>query len=201
MSGGPIEFWFDFSSAYGYFASLEIEAVARRHGRDVLWRPFMLGAVFDVTGAKGLSRTPLKRDYALRDWARIARLLDRPFRLPAHHPSVALPAVRACLWLERERPDRVGPFASSVLRAYFEEEIDTADPQAVARVAERLGLPSAEIAAASDDPELKRLARLRSEEAVERGICGAPFMIVDGEPFWGWDRLPMLERWLERGGW
>jgi 2-hydroxychromene-2-carboxylate isomerase len=53
-----IEFWFDFASGYAYFAALEIEALAGRYGRSVLWRPFTLGAAFKVTGAQGLSRTP-----------------------------------------------------------------------------------------------------------------------------------------------
>jgi 2-hydroxychromene-2-carboxylate isomerase len=55
----PIEFWFDFASGYAYFAALDIEALAARHGRAVVWRPFTLGAAFKVTGAQGLSRTPL----------------------------------------------------------------------------------------------------------------------------------------------
>jgi len=56
----PIEFWFDFSSGYAYFAALEIDDVAARLGRQVSWRPFMLGAAFKVTGSLGLSRTPMK---------------------------------------------------------------------------------------------------------------------------------------------
>ena len=69
-----IEFWFDFGSAYAYFASLEIEDLAARHSRRVAWRPFMLGTAFKLTGAKGLSSTPLKKDYSRLDWERIARL-------------------------------------------------------------------------------------------------------------------------------
>ena len=80
--GTPIEFWFDFASGYAYFAALEIEALAERHSRTVAWRPFTLGAAFKVTGAQGLSRTPLKRDYARRDWQRLARLKGVPFNLP-----------------------------------------------------------------------------------------------------------------------
>jgi 2-hydroxychromene-2-carboxylate isomerase len=86
-SGAPIEFWFDFASGYAYFAALEIEALAERHSRTVAWRLFRLGAAFKVTGAQGLSRTPLKRDYARRDWQRLARLKGVLFcamiRLPA----------------------------------------------------------------------------------------------------------------------
>src|SRR5439155_1522248 len=93
--GAPVEFWFDFASGYAYFGALEIEALAERHGRTVAWRPFTLGAAFKVTGAQGLSRTPLKRDYARRDWQRLARLKGVPFSLPENHPRTGLPAIRA----------------------------------------------------------------------------------------------------------
>jgi 2-hydroxychromene-2-carboxylate isomerase len=95
MTQPVIEFWFDFSSSYAYFASLEIEALAAKHGRVVVWRPYMMGQAFSITGARGLSSTPLKRDYALHDWARIARLRGVEYALPAHHPSVSVPAMRA----------------------------------------------------------------------------------------------------------
>ena len=98
----PLEFWFDFASGYAYFAALEIEALAERHARTVLWRPFTLGAAFKVTGAQGLSRTPLKREYARHDWQRLARLKNVPFNPPADHPKVGLPAIRAFYHLERD---------------------------------------------------------------------------------------------------
>ncbi|MDD3446301.1 MAG: DsbA family protein, partial [Zavarzinia sp.] len=67
-----IEFWFDFSSAYAFFAAREIDNLGARVGRPVRWRPYMLGTAFKVTGARGLSSTPLKKDYARLDWARLA---------------------------------------------------------------------------------------------------------------------------------
>ena len=97
-----IEFWFDFSSGYAFFAAARITALAERTGRAVLWRPYMLGTAFAVTGARGLSATPLKRDYARRDWARIARAEGLDFRLPEGHPRIALAATRAFYWIEAE---------------------------------------------------------------------------------------------------
>lgn len=202
MSGPPvIEFWFDFSSSYAYFAALEIEAIADRHGRAVLWRPFMLGAAFEVTGARGLSRTPMKKEYARRDWARISRLRGVPYGLPPHHPSVALPAVRAFYFIEREFPATAASFARAVLEAYFREGVDTAKAATITRLAGAVGLPAERVGAAIEDPSIKALARQRSEEAIDRGVFGSPWMFVDEEPFWGWDRLPMVERWLKTGGW
>ena len=196
-----IEFWFDFSSSYAYFASLEIEALAAKHGRTVAWRPYMMGQAFNITGARGLSSTPLKRDYALHDWARIARLRGVKYALPAHHPSVSVPAMRAFYHLDRGDPALAVPFAKAVFTAYFHDGVDTGDAEVVRRIGESIGLDGEGLAAAMADAEVKALAKARSQEAVDRGVFGSPWMFVDGEPFWGWDRLPMIDDWLTRGGW
>jgi 2-hydroxychromene-2-carboxylate isomerase len=201
MDRRVIEFWFDFGSSYAYFAALEVEALATKHGRDVLWRPFMLGTAFEVTGARGLSRTPLKRDYALQDWNRIARLTGAPFRLPAHHPSVALPAMRAFYHLDAADPVQAVRFAKGVFAAYYDDGPDIGQVEAVAAIAAAQGLDAQAIREAVGDPQIKALARARSEEAIARGVFGSPWFFVDGEPFWGWDRLPMIDAWLSRGGW
>lgn len=196
----PIEFWFYFTSAYAYFASLEIEDVAREAGRELVWRPFMLGSAFEVTGARGLSNTPLKREYALHDWDRIARKRKVAFELPPAHPVLPIAATRAFYRLEEESPDAAVAFAKRVFELYFTQGLDTRDPQAVAALAETF-LPGADILAALSSDHYKRLVRQRSEEAVQRGVFGSPWMFVAGEPFWGWDRLPMLREWLKSGGW
>ena len=98
MPKSPIEFWFDFSSGYAYFAATTIDEPADRHGRTVLWRPYMLGVAFKHTGARGLSSTPMKGDYARRDWARLSRQTGLAFRPPENHPITALPASRAFYW-------------------------------------------------------------------------------------------------------
>src|SRR3546814_10341238 len=82
----PIDFYFDFSSPYGYLASEQIEALAARHGRTVAWRPILLGVVFQQTGGQPLLDIPLKGGYARHDLARSARLLGLPFQLPASFP-------------------------------------------------------------------------------------------------------------------
>jgi len=198
----PIEFWFDFSSGYAYFASLEIDALAARVGRDVLWRPYMLGAAFEVTGARGLSATPLKGDYAVRDWRRIARRLSVPFEPPAGHPVTALAATRAFYWLDERSPALSAAFARSGFRAYYAGRFDTGSPEAVAVHAGALaGVDAETVLGGLADTGLKARVRERSAEALAKGVFGSPFFLVDGEPFWGWDRLPMMERWIAEGGW
>src|SRR5690606_28310302 len=82
----PIDFYFDFSSPYGYLASTRIDAIAARHGRSVDWHPILLGAVFKATGGAPLASIPLKGPYSERDMARSARLMEVPFRLPSRFP-------------------------------------------------------------------------------------------------------------------
>ena len=197
----PIEFWFDFASGYAYFAALEIEALAERHGRSVLWRPFTLGAAFKVTGAQGLSRTPLQGEYARHDWQRLARLRGVAFKLPERHPKVGLPAIRAFYHIERTDPHAAARLAKQIIVGYFRDELDTDDPNAIARQASLLGLDHDMTLAGMSDPEVKAIARQHGENAVARGVFGSPWMFVDGEPFWGSDRLAMVEQWLANGPW
>jgi 2-hydroxychromene-2-carboxylate isomerase len=159
QSRAPIEFWFDFASGYAYFAALEIEALAERCGRSVLWRPFTLGAAFKITGAQGLSRTPLKRDYAWHDWSRLARLKGVPFNLPADHPKVGLAAIRAFYYLDRKDARAAASLVKNVIIGYFQVGLDTDDPQAIAPLAAMLGFDRDLILAGIGDPEVKATAR------------------------------------------
>ena len=197
-----IEFWFDFASGYAYFAALEIEALAGRHGRSVLWRPFTLGAAFKVTGAQGLSRTPLKGEYARRDWQRLARLKGVVFKLPERHPKIGLPAIRAFYHIDRIDPPTAARLAKHIITGYFRDNLDTDDPYAIAQVASSLlGMDRDSVVAGINDPEVKAITRQHGEAAVARGVFGSPWIFVDGEPFWGSDRLAMIERWLSTGPW
>src|SRR2546430_1077178 len=104
--GGPmIEFYFDFSSPYGYLASHKIEALAAKHGREVDWRPMLLGAVFKQTGAAPLTMVPLKGDYSRRDFFRSARYHGiEDFRMPSQFPIATQAAARIMLWSKADDP-------------------------------------------------------------------------------------------------
>lgn len=202
LPAGVIEFWFDFGSSYAYFAAMEIDALAGRCGRQVAWRPFLLGTAFRQTGAQGLSSTPLKKDYAARDWARLARARGIAFSPPPGHPAIALAATRAYYRLEEENPRRAQAFAHEVFRRVYQMgDLDTSDAEQVADLGAAFGIDRGDLRSALDDPSLKARVKAISENAVARGIFGSPFFIVDGEPFWGADRMVMMEAWIETGGW
>jgi len=197
----PIEFWFDFSSAYAFFAAQEIEALGARVGRVILWRPFMLGTAFKLTGARGLSSTPLKSDYAAHDWDRLARLKSHRFARPEGHPKIALPATRAFYWIEGQASVLAPRFAKAVFDAYYDCRLDTSDEAAVAEFAAGFGFSPEAALEGMRAPAIKERAKDLSEQAVGRGVFGSPWFFVDGEPFWGHDRMAMMEDWIACGGW
>jgi 2-hydroxychromene-2-carboxylate isomerase len=197
----PIDFYFDFSSPYGYLAATRIDALAARHGRTVAWRPTLLGAVFKLTGMQPLTGIPLKGEYARRDMIRTARWLEVPFRLPTRFPISTLAPVRAYYWLAARDAIRAHDFALAIYRAYFVDDRDISSPDTVAAIAETLGVARAELAVALNDATVKERAKQEVDAAIGKGVFGSPYVIADGEPFWGVDRFDQLERWLATGGW
>ena len=187
----PIDFYFDFSSPYGYFAAEKIEPFAAQHGRSVNWRPTLLGAVFKVTGGKPLPEWPLKGEYSKHDMVRSARFLDVPFKLPAPFPVGTVSACRAFYSLGNEK-DRV-KLAKALYRAYFVENVNIGEADNVLQIAGKLGLKLD-----LNDQALKDKTKTEVEASIARGVFGSPYFIVDNEPFWGIDRLDQLERWLAK---
>jgi 2-hydroxychromene-2-carboxylate isomerase len=197
----PIEFWFDFSSPYGYIGAELIDAVAARHGRAVNWHPILLGPIFKAVGTAPLIQMPIKGEYSKIDFARTARYHKVPFRLPETFPVGTQVAARAYYLIADADPARARDFARSVYRAYFADGRDVADPAVVLAIATEAGVDGAALAEPLKGDAIKERMRVEVENAMKAGVFGSPYFVVDGEPFWGVDRLPMLEEWLRTGGW
>jgi len=197
----PIEFWFDFSSPYGYLAAQKIDALAARHGRTVDWRPMLLGVAFKQSGQAPLTQIPLKGDYSRRDFARSARFHGvAEFRMPEKFPIPSQAPARIVLWAKARDPAQAAVVAKALYRAYFVEGLDVSDPDVAADVAARTGLDRAAARAAVDDPAVKDMLKREVDGGIARGVFGSPFVFVDGEPFWGLDRFDQIDRWLATGG-
>ena len=197
----PIEFYFDFSSPFGYLASEKIDALAARHGRGTLWRPFLLGAVFKVTGGTAPMNVPVKGDYYRHDFPRTARLFGVEYRQPSVFPINTVNLARAFYWQDAIDPARAKDLARALYRAYFVADIDVSDTERMLAVCAEAGFPAAAVRAGIADPAVKERTRTEVDAAIAKGVFGSPYIIVDGEPFWGSDRLDQVERWLETGGW
>ena len=196
----PIEFYFDFSSPYGYLASEKIDDLAARHGRKVKWRPILLGVVFKQTGGAPLTMLPLKGEYSLHDFSRSARFLDVPYTHPETFPINTMHAARAYYWLHEQDCEAARAFAHDVYRSYFRDGRDITDVAVVLELATRHGADRATLAEALNSAALKERLKAECGAALAKGVFGSPYIIVDGEPFFGADRLPQIERWLAAGG-
>lgn len=200
--GGPVEFYFDFSSPYSYLASHRIDGIVARHHRQVMWKPILLGAIFKEIGSEPNAEAPLKWAYNLRDLKRFARLHSVPFDLPDPFPFSGLQASRAFYWIESHDPLKARKFAHAVFDAAFQQGRDVSLPATVADIAHKvLGIAAEETLAAIAEQRWKQMLRAETEAALKKGVFGAPFFFVDGEPFWGNDRVSEVDAWLQSGGW
>ena len=196
----PIDFYFDFSSPYGYLLSERIDDLAARFGRKVRWHPILLGVVFQATGSAPLTlQSPAKGEYSLHDFERSARFAGVPLKNPDKFPIPTQNAARVFWWLADQGGDRATQWARNCLRAYFARGVDLSDPQQLRQLAEDFGIGADAAESVWNDAAWKLRLKQENEAAIAAGVFGAPFFMVDGEPFWGNDRQPQIERWLASG--
>jgi len=201
-SASPIEFYFDLISPFGYLASTKVEALAARYGREVDWKPVLLGiTVMKVMGLPPLPQTPLKKDYVAHDIPRMAKLLGVPLKVHGLKGINSLAASRAFLWLKAKDPALARRFAVRIYARLWLEGGDITHASDMADEASALGVDRAAALAAMESAEMKDALRHAVDQAIAKGVFGVPTFIVDGEPIWGVDRLWMLEHWLRHGDW
>ncbi|BCG90168.1 2-hydroxychromene-2-carboxylate isomerase [Mesorhizobium sp. 113-3-9] len=197
---GPIRFYFDFASPYAYFAAAEINRIGEEFGRPVEWRPILVWAVLKALGIQAPMDPPAKRDYFLKDMRRSAAFHGLPYRHPVKLPLSSHLAARlfhGCF--DRLAQDLVDVLARRLLNAFFVEHQDISGEATLVALASETGISEAEALEAMHG----QLGRTRLEaavrEAIDAGVVGSPYVLVDGEGFFGADRLPQL-RWFLAGG-
>ena len=199
MNATTIDFYFDFSSPYSYIASEWIEALAARHGRTVSWKAILLGATFQAAELKSPVSYPIKRDYSLHDFERSARFAGVPLKNPENFPIPTQNAARVFWWLHDKEATTASHWARHCLRAYFARGVDLSDAARLKELAAEFGIDANEAEAVWSDPAWKARLKAANDAAIAAGVFGAPFFVIDNEPFWGNDRRPQIERWLEKG--
>jgi 2-hydroxychromene-2-carboxylate isomerase len=197
-----IVFYFDFASPYGYLASLRVDAVAARHGVTVDWRPLPLGALFGWAERAPSPNADLKNAYLRHDCERTARRYGAPFRLPEGLPFETFAACRAFYHVRCNDVAGATRLAGALFHAAFGSGRDISGAQTtINAIAGGAGLTAeylaTELRSAAGDRQLER----ELQAAIRLGVFGSPFFVVDGEGFWGNDRLEEVIAWLARGGW
>jgi len=195
MASSTLEFWFDFGSNYSYLSAMRIEALAREKNVEVVWKPFLLGVVFQSLGwqTSPFVLQKLKGDYAWRDMARLCEKYGLPWRQPTSFPRTALLPMRVALigadqgW--------VAPFVRRMMTMNFAEDRDIDNVEAVTEALTELGLDAPAILALALTDENKLRLRHQTQQAQARGLFGAPNFISGDELFWGNDRLEDALAW------
>jgi len=192
-ANNALEFYFDFSSPYGYLAAEKIDELAAKYGRKVKWRPVLLGVIFKATGAAPLTTVPMKGEYSKMDFVRSARFMGIPYNPPTRFPLPTQVAARAYYWLHERDCGMARAFAKSVYRALFVDDRDVSDAAVVLELAAAVGADRAALAEGVESPEIKDRLKAEVAAAIEKGVFGSPYIVCDGEAFFGADRLPQLE--------
>jgi 2-hydroxychromene-2-carboxylate isomerase len=197
--GRAVDFFFDLSSPYSYLASTQIGAIAARTQAEVHWRPVVLAAVFKAAENTMPAHSPPKARYMLVDLQRWAERYGVPFHFTSRFPLNAMKAHRMIVAAEAAH----GPAAAAALgRRFFDalwiDDVDLGDAAQLTRLADEAGLPGAALLSATESQLVKDRLRANTDEAIARGMFGAPALFVGDELFWGNDRLEFLEAALKR---
>jgi 2-hydroxychromene-2-carboxylate isomerase len=191
-----LDFWFDYSCPYAYLGSTQVEALARRTGANLTFRPMLLGGVFRAVGAPQNMMdvlSPPKARHNLSDMFRWADVFGVPLSMPSGHPFRTVEALRATL-LTRCDPAVIHGF----YRAYWIDGLKPSEPGTVRAVLSAAGHDPDAVLARMQDDDVKDDLRRRTDEAIALGIFGAPTFIVNHtQLYWGQDRIDFVEQALE----
>lgn len=193
-----VEFYFDVGSPAAYLAWTQLPAIARDAGAQIEYRPFLLGGVFQATGNRSPMEVPAKGQYMQDDLQRFARRYGVPFAHNPHFPINTLTLMRGALGLQLREPQRMVPYGDAVFRAIWVEGQDMNDPATVAGVLQRGGFDPAQLLALASEPAVKDQLKAVTQEAVARGVFGAPTFFVGQDMFWGQDRLDFVKERLQQ---
>ena len=192
-----VEFYFDVGSPAAYLAWTQLPKIARETGTEIEYRPFLLGGVFQATGNKSPMEVPAKGQYMVDDLQRFARRYGVPFAHNPHFPINTLMLMRGAIGLQLREPARMVPYVDSVYRAMWVDAKNMNDPATVGGVLKGAGFDPEKLLALTADPAVKDALKTATQEAVSRGVFGAPTFFVGKDMFWGQDRLDFVKESLQ----
>ena len=186
-----VEFYFDFGSPYSYLAYKALPAIAAARGAQILWRPMLLGGVFKATGNHSPAEIAAKSAWMQRDMERWAARYGAAFKRNPHFPINTLTLMRGAAGMQLRGMD-FGKYAETIFCAMWAEPRNLGDAQELAAVLREAGFDPSEFQSLVNDATVKERLRQQTEEAVARGVFGAPTFFVGDEMFWGQDRLDFV---------
>ncbi|MGE8199394.1 2-hydroxychromene-2-carboxylate isomerase [Variovorax sp. 2RAF20] len=191
-----VDFFFDVGSPSSYLAWTQLPGLCASHGADLVYRPMLLGGVYQATGNASPANIPVKGRYTQMDYERHARRYGVPFQGNPHFPVITLFLMRAVTGIQLRRPEQLQQLLGCVFKALWIDALNLNDAQLTARILAEGGFDPAEIERLTQDAEIKTALKATTQEAVERGVFGAPTLFVGDQMFFGQDRMDFVREAL-----
>ncbi|MCD2172996.1 2-hydroxychromene-2-carboxylate isomerase [Rhizobium sp. C4] len=192
-----VEFFFDVGSPFSHIAWRALPEIAARNGAEIVWRPILIGGIFKATGNSSPATVPAKWDYSSIDLYRWADYYRIPFQMNPHFPINTLPLMRGATAMLLRGPKQLEAYLDAIYPAMFEQPVNLGDVQEIGKVLARAGIDPQALMAEIGTDAVKDKLRTDTDEAVQRGVFGAPTFFVGKDMFWGQDRLMFVERALK----
>lgn len=191
-----VEFYFDVGSPTSYLAYKQLRRICDETSATLIYRPILLGAVFKATGNASPNEVPAKARYSIQDLARVAKRLQVPLTFNSHFPINTLTLMRALTAVQMFQPLRFVELLETTFEAMWVEALDLNDPAILSAALASSGFDPAEVLDRAGNPSVKDQLKINTDEAVARGVFGAPSMFVNGELYFGQDRLDFVREAL-----
>ncbi|PWU31825.1 disulfide bond formation protein DsbA [Pseudomonas sp. RW407] len=191
-----VEFYFDFGSPTSYLAYTQLPGICAEAGAELVYRPVLLGGVFQATGNASPIAVPAKGRYTLIDMQRFARRYGVPLKMNPHFPINTLLLMRAATGVQLRQPERFEALLACVFKGMWVDALNLGDAAVLGPLLAEAGFDPQALLALSAEQEVKDALKANTEAAIKRGMFGAPTMFVGDEMFFGQDRLDFVREAL-----
>ena len=191
-----LEFFFDLGSPTTYLAYTQLPGICAETGSQLVYQPILLGGIFKATGNASPITIPAKGRYMLQDLARYAKRYGVPLKFNPHFPINTLTLMRAVTGIQLHQPERFIDFIDCLFRALWVDGRNLGDPAVVAQVLAEHGFDPAQVLELTQNEAVKDALKRKTDEAIARGVFGAPSMFVGQQLFFGQDRLDFVREAL-----
>lgn len=191
-----VEFYFDFGSPTSYLAYTQLPGICAEAGAELVYRPVLLGGVFQATGNASPIAVPAKGRYTLIDMTRFAHRYGVPMKMNPHFPINTLTLMRAATGVQLRQPERFEALLACVFKGMWVDALNLGDPAVLGPLLAEAGFDPQALLALTAEQEVKDALKANTEAAIKRGMFGAPTFFVGNEMFFGQDRLDFVREAL-----
>ena len=191
-----IEFYFDFGSPTAYLAYTQLPKIAAETGAELVYKPVLLGGIFQATQNASPMMVPAKGKYMLRDLARFAARYGVPLQHNSHFPINTLQMMRGAVGVQQRMPQQFATYVETLYRGMWVDSLNLGDSAVLGATLAKAGIDPQEVLALCADPAIKDQLKSDTEAAVKRGLFGVPVMFVGRDMYFGQDRLDFVREAL-----